>query len=77
MKYHCGHLGCDVCGARECGPYGFKLRNIDCGRMGTIYLCRSCESKAAVLAVTAAQDFGGTMIDPAKPCGNKQKGGAE
>ena len=26
MKYRCGHEGCDICGARECGSYAFPLQ---------------------------------------------------
>ena len=63
MKYHCGHNGCDICGARECA--GTDLRSYhDC------IACDSCVTKAVKFAVNAAETFGGTMIDPARPCGN-------
>jgi hypothetical protein len=63
MKYHCGHYGCDVCGARECA--GFELRNV-----GTCKVCGYCITKAVKFAIEAAETFS-TYIDPAKPCGNK------
>ena len=60
MKYHCGHDGCDVCGARECD--GTHLNRIaDCK------VCTVCISKAIRLAIQVSEQFS-TRIDPGKPC---------
>jgi hypothetical protein len=64
MNYHCGHKGCDICGARVCK--GTTLR-----KFGIYEVCDSCLQHAVWLAVTCAETFGGAVIDPAKPCGNK------
>jgi hypothetical protein len=62
MKYHCGHDGCDICGARTCA--GASLKQI-----GRFLVCPACEILAVSFAVNAAETFGGTIIDPSKPCG--------
>lgn len=63
MKYHCGHFGCDICGARECtGEYLNKLIT-DC------VICSTCIRMAVNFAIRAAETFGGTIIDPSKKCG--------
>jgi hypothetical protein len=45
--------------------------------MQDIVICDPCGRKAIRLAVRMAEDFGGSIIDPAKPCGNKREGGGE
>jgi hypothetical protein len=68
MKYHCGHEGCDICGARECA--GIILH-----KYGANKACDSCARQAIALAIEAAQQFGGIMIDLSKQCGRARKGG--
>jgi len=69
VKYHCGHKGCDVCGARECA--GMYLKTY-----GEYVVCEFCLNKAIGVAVRMSEEFGGTIIDPSKPCGREKKGGA-
>ena len=64
MKYHCGHEGCDICGARVCA--GVPIRKI-----GIYGVCDSCVLLAVKFAVNAAETFGGTVIEPDKPCARK------
>ena len=75
MRYHCGHEGCDVCGARTCGEYPPKLTATYGGEMGVLVLWQHCISRAAQLAVRMAREFAGITIDPARTCG--RKGGGE
>ena len=58
MKYHCGHQGCDICGARECTGTSLK-------KYGDILACLRC--------VQMAETFGGTIIDVGKACGNNKE----
>ena len=60
MKYHCGHDGCDVCGARTCA--GMVLR-----RVGTYLVCDPCNKDAVELAIHVSKRFS-VVIDTAKPC---------
>ena len=62
MKYHCGHRGCDICGARECTKVALK-------KYFDFIVCDCCLKLALKLAVQMAETFGGTIIDPAKKCG--------
>ena len=68
MKYHCGHSGCDVCGARECAQEPPKLQ-----KFGNFLVCEWCVNLAVRFAYDAAATFGGTIIDPSKPCGLRRK----
>jgi len=65
VKYHCGHLGCDICGARHCSDVTLMLINFN-----EFEVCEACARLAVKIAVDMAETFGGTIIDPAKPCGN-------
>ena len=69
MIYHCGHLGCDICGARECA--GVKMNKL--GIDPTYEICDSCLLTAVKFAVHAAETFGGTFINPREQCANKVK----
>lgn len=70
MKYHCGHEGCDICGARNCRG-NEKLEKITHGQ--AVYcVCRSCLSWSVKFVYDAACHLGGTVIDPAKACDNKE-----
>lgn len=61
MKYHCGHNACDICGGRECA--GLSSNNY-----GNIRVCKDCLHKALKFALGAAEQWGGNIIDPDKPC---------
>jgi len=63
MKYHCGHDGCDICGARTCAGTSLKRFGKD------ILVCDSCIVKALKFAIQISESFGGTIIDPGKQCG--------
>ena len=65
MKYHCGHNACDICGGRTC--MGISLRN-----SGILLVCPACEKMAIHIAYDMSCRFGGTIIDLAKPCGDKE-----
>jgi hypothetical protein len=66
VKYHCGHSGCDICGARMCKndlllePVRYMTLNF--------LICHPCLSWAVNFAYTAACRLGGTILDPSKPC---------
>lgn len=62
MKYHCGHLGCDICGSRQCA--GANLN-----KFAEYIVCHTCIIKAIKLAIHVTEDFS-TYIDPSKRCGN-------
>jgi rRNA maturation protein Nop10 len=66
MKYQCGHEGCDICGARQCGshPANFPLE-----RQGKYIVCLNCKILAIKVAIEMAETFGETIIDLSKPCG--------
>ena len=66
MKFHCGHEGCDICGARECGSasYNFPLEH-----HGKYVACLNCKIIALKIAVEMAEIFGGTIKDLYKKCG--------
>lgn len=64
MKYHCGHSGCDVCGARRCDDVLLE-------HIGPYLACRPCIEKAVKLAIHVSESFT-TFIDPAKPCAAKR-----
>ena len=67
MKYQCGHNGCDLCGASQCGKYG---RNLTLRIFFSYQVCDACIGLAVKFAYNAAATFGGTVIDVSKPCGN-------
>jgi len=67
MKYRCGHSGCDLCGARHCDTYP----NLE--HVGTFHVCNRCIVSAVKFSYEAMCVFGGTCIDPAKPCGNEKR----
>lgn len=67
MKYRCGHLGCDVCGGRECN--GIRLEKFD-----GYYVCHACKCKAVELAIHVSQSFT-TIIDVDRPCGRPPRDG--
>ena len=69
MQYHCGHNGCDICGARTCAGTVLNKYYV---RDLTYYACDSCVKKAIVFAVKASEEFS-TIIDLDKSCGNKIK----
>jgi hypothetical protein len=60
MKYDCGHLGCDVCGGRQCNGVNLKLISI-------YMVCDYCIAKAVRLAVHVSEEFS-TYVDVTKPC---------
>ena len=66
MKYNCGHKGCDICGARQCGSYpgNFLLEH-----HGKYIVCLDCKILAIKIAIEMAETFGGTIIDVNKKCG--------
>ncbi len=66
MKYHCGHTGCDICGARECA--GTHLE-----KYGEYLVCGYCILSAIKFAIHASETFS-TTIDHDKPCGQKELG---
>lgn len=66
MKYHCGHNGCDVCGARGCADV--LLEHIE-----DYLVCKRCVYQAVKLATYVAQTFS-SIIDPARPCGYLERG---
>ena len=66
MKYHCGHQGCDICGARECT--GTSLQ-----KYGDILVCLHCVRLAVKVAVQMAETFGGTIIAVGKVCGKNKE----
>lgn len=68
MQYNCGHTGCDICGARTCGKHSTAFVKV-----GDFLICESCLRTAVRFAYEAAATFGGTFIDPSKPCGLKEK----
>ena len=61
MRYDCGHDACDICGARRCAGKSLEL-------VGKCLVCDVCHRKAILLAIRMAEQFGGTIIDVAKPC---------
>ena len=63
MKYHCGHNGCDVCGAGECRGANLK-------HFGIYTICTGCLATAVKVAVNMAETFGGCMIDASRKCGD-------
>lgn len=67
MKYHCGHKGCDICSKRDCDYQAFELLD----RIGDFEVCFSCLRRAVKFAYEASATFGGTFIDPARPCGSR------
>ena len=64
MKYNCGHLGCDICGGRECARLVLK-------KVGEYIVCDSCLHRAIWFTVLASQSFS-TFLDLDKKCGYKQ-----
>ncbi len=69
MKYNCGHEGCDICGARVCGQASISRHEY----AGVKYsVCKHCLPLAVKTVVDMAETFGGTIIDPAKPCATKE-----
>ena len=71
MKYHCGHLGCDICGARECNDVKV-IRFCNSPNASDLLICESCTIRALKFAIQAAETFGGIIIDFDKPCGSKK-----
>jgi hypothetical protein len=69
MIYHCGHKGCDICGARECDP---RMR-VRLTKYHDYLTCDVCVRLAVKFAYEVAATFGGSEIDPAKPCGNTKE----
>ena len=65
MKYHCGHEGCDICGARTCS--GTSL-----GHFREYRICDPCLRYAIATVVGLAERLGGTIIDASKSCGYKK-----
>ena len=63
MKYHCGHTGCDVCGASECRGANLK-------HFGNNVICTSCLATAVRVSIEMAATFGGCMIDASRKCGD-------
>ena len=62
MKYHCGHEGCDICGARQCtGAILHQSR--------AFIVCDRCEREAVSIVVGLSERLGETIIDPSKDCG--------
>lgn len=66
MNYQCGHKGCDVCGARTCT--GTHLEKV-----GKYEVCESCIELSVRTTVHLCETLGGTIIDPAKPCGRPKR----
>lgn len=64
MKYQCGHLGCDLCGARECDSMNY---NLHLERWSNFIVCLDC----VVRAIKQVHDKGITFneIIPDRKCG--------
>ena len=69
MRYDCGHAGCDICGARICDRGSLGLAQY--GVLKKILACTDCVARAVRFTLSACEQFGGTIIDSAKPCGKK------
>ena len=65
MKYQCGHVGCDICGASQCMARGCRR---DIRLIGNYEVCEMCMQVAVGFSYRAACTFGGTVIDPSRTC---------
>ena len=64
----CNHLMCDLCGGKQCYSHISTIRPY-----GDINTCDSCLRSAVKTVYEFSCRWGGTIIDPQKPCGLKKK----
>ncbi len=66
MRYECGHDACDICGRRRCDPDTKRMANY-----GVVLACDPCVDRAINFTLGIAQQWGGNVIDLAKPCSRR------
>lgn len=64
MSEPCKHEMCDLCGGKQCYPHVSRIRTY-----GNLRACDSCVMSAVRTVYEFSCRWGGTVIDPNKPCG--------